>query len=147
MPANRARAIVLVLCFAAAACASAGSPPRLCARLEGKGPASDAQDSEHRGSAVLVLSRTSVHYRIESTGLGTVVATHIHHGPEGTNGPMLWELNSGYTTDRSEGEASGIPPGVLALIAAEPSDYYVKLHSVRYPGGAIRGQLEPCRNN
>lgn len=136
-----------ILCLAAAACASAHSRPTLCARLEGKGPASDAQDPDHKGSVVLTLYKTSLRYRIESPGLGTVVASHIHHGPEGTNGPMLWELNPGYAADRSEGEAVGIPSGLISLIAAEPSDYYVKLHSVRYPGGAIRGQLEPCRNN
>jgi hypothetical protein len=61
------------------------------------------------------------------------------------NGPMLWEINTGYRGDRIDGEATGLPSGVITLIALEPSQYYVKLHSLQYPGGAIRGQLQPCR--
>jgi hypothetical protein len=33
---------------------------------------------------------------------------------------------------------------VIALIAREPVEYYVKLHTPAFPGGAIRGQLGPC---
>jgi len=131
----------------AAGCASSGSRPTLCARLAGAGPTSDAQDPEHRGFARLTLKRTAIGYSIDSPGLQTVVATHIHHGPAGTNGPMVWELNPGYKGDRIRGDAAGLPPGVIALIVADPGEYYVKLHSLAFPGGAIRGQLAPCRSS
>jgi hypothetical protein len=130
--------------MAAAGCASHSSRPTLCARLAGAGPTSDAQDPEHRGFALLTLGRTAIGYSIESPGLGRVVATHIHRGTAGTNGPMVWEINSGYQGDRIRGEATGFPPGVIALLAADPGEYYVKLHSLAFPGGAIRGQLEQC---
>jgi hypothetical protein len=138
------RVLVAVFVTAVAGCASRGSQPKLCARLAGAGPNSDAQDPEHRGFALLTLKRTAIGYSIESPGLETVVATHIHHGPSGINGPMVWEINPGYHGDRIRGEATGFPPGVIALIAADPNEYYVKLHSLAFPGGAIRGQLERC---
>jgi CHRD domain len=136
--------ILFAVLLAGAGCASHSSRPTLCACLTGAGPTSDAQDPEHRGFALLTLGRTAIGYSIESPGLERVVATHIHHGTAGTNGPMVWEINSGYQGDRIRGEATGFPPGVIALIAADPGEYYVKLHSLAYPGGAIRGQLEPC---
>ena len=126
-------------------CASSRGLPTLCAHLEGAGPTSDAQDPDHKGFAVLTLESTKIRYTIDAPGLQTVVATHIHHGPAGMNGPMLWEINTGYRGDRIDGEATGLPSGVITLIALEPSQYYVKLHSLQYPGGAIRGQLQPCR--
>ena len=136
--------ILFAVLLAAAGCASHSSRPTLCAHLAGAGPTSDAQDPEHRGFALLTLGGTAIGYSIESPGLERVVATHIHHGMAGTNGPMVWEINSGYQGDRIRGEATGFPPGVIALIAADPGEYYVKLHSLAYPGGAIRGQLEQC---
>lgn len=144
------------LLLATAGCAAAagrgaappGSPDvpdvSLCATLAGAGAASDALDPEGRGFAVLRLEKTAIGFRIETHGLGTVTASHIHHGASGVNGPMLWEINPGFAGDSTEGEATGIPPGVLKLLAAEPSEFYVKLHTMKFPGGAIRGQLEPC---
>ncbi len=142
------------LLLAAAGCAAGrgeappGPPaaPRvsLCATLAGAGPASDALDPEGRGLAVLHLEKTAIRFRIEAHGVGRVTASHIHHGASGVNGPMLWEINPGGEGDSTEGEAAGIPPGILRLLAAEPSEFYVKLHTMKFPGGAIRGQLEPC---
>ncbi len=144
-----------IVLLAAAGCASGhgtaqpelpGAPPvSLCATLAGAGPASDALDPEGRGFAVLHLEKTAIRFRIEAHGVGRVTMSHIHHGASGVNGPMLWEINPGFEGDSTEGEAAGIPPGVLKLLAAEPSEFYVKLHTMKFPGGAIRGQLEPCR--
>lgn len=148
------RLFVLLFALAAAGCASgrgatppgpAGTlPVSLCATLAGAGPASDALDTEGRGFAELRLEKTAIRFRIEAHGLGMVTASHIHHGASGVNGPMLWEINPGFEGDSSEGEAAGMPPGVLKLLAAEPSEFYVKLHTMKFPGGAIRGQLAPC---
>ena len=137
--------VLLLAVLAAAGCATQ-RPVTLCAHLAGGNdfPA-DAQDSVHNGDAVLRLETTAIAFSIVAPGLETVTATHIHHGPAGTAGPMLWEINSGYRGDLLRGSASGIPPGVIALIASEPAEYYVKLHTLNFPGGAIRGQLGPCR--
>ena len=135
---------LLVIVLAAAGCASARPSATLCARLEGAGESSDALDPVNKGFAVLHLEKATIHFSIEAPGVETVTATHIHHGSVGTNGPMLWEINPGYKGDSVRGSASGIPPGVIVLIARDPAEYYVKLHTLKFPGGAIRGQLGPC---
>ena len=148
------RFFVLLLAIAATGCAAgrgavrpgppASPPVSLCATLAGAGHASDALDPEGRGHAVLHLEKTAIRFRIETHGLGKVTMSHIHHGASGVNGPMIWEINPGFDGDSIEGEAAGLPPGVIRLLASEPSEFYVKLHTLKFPGGAIRGQLEPC---
>jgi hypothetical protein len=136
--------VLLAALLAASGCV-AGRPATLCAHLEGAGDSStDALDPVHQGNAVLSLEKTAIRFSIVAPGLQTVTAAHIHHGASGTYGPMLWEINSGYKGDSIRGAASEIPPGVIALIAREPAEYYVKLHTPAFPGGAIRGQLGPC---
>ena len=137
-------ALLLAALLAASGCVSAG-PVTLCAHLEGAGDSStDALDPVHQGDAMIRLEKTAIRFSIVAPGLQTVTATHIHHGASGTYGPMFWEINSGYKGDAIRGTASDIPPGVIALIAREPAQYYVKLHTPEFPGGAIRGQLGPC---
>jgi CHRD domain-containing protein len=146
------RFLVLLLALAAGCAAGRGTAPpasaaptvSLCATLAGAGPASDALDPEGRGHAVLHLEKTAIRFRIETHGVGRVTMSHIHHGASGVNGPMIWEINPGFDGDSIEGEAAGLPPGVIRLLASEPSEFYVKLHTLKFPGGAIRGQLEPC---
>jgi len=135
---------LLFAALAAAGCVSA-RPVTLCAHLQGASDSViDALDPVHQGEAVLTLERTSIAFSIVAPGLEKVTATHIHHGPAGTAGPMVWEINPGYEGDSLRGTAPDIPPGIIALIAREPAEYYVKLHTVKFPGGAIRGQLGPC---
>ena len=138
------RSLLFAFLLALLGCAASRPPVTLCARLEGAGPSSDALDPEHHGLGVFRLERTSIRFDIRAPGLEQVIATHIHHGEAGVNGPMLWEINSGYRGDSIQGVAREIPPGVIALVASEPSEYYLKLHSLKFPGGAIRGQLGPC---
>jgi hypothetical protein len=136
--------LLLAALLAACGCVTA-RPTTLCAHLEGAGDSStDALDPIHKGDAMLSLEKTAIRFSIVAPGLQTVTATHIHHGASGTYGPMLWEINSGYKGDAVRGTASEIPPGVIALIARDPAEYYVKLHTPEFPGGAIRGQLGPC---
>jgi hypothetical protein len=139
--------LLLAALLASAGCASA-RPAVLCAHLEGAGDSStDALDPVHQGDAVIRLEKNAIRFSISAPGLATVTATHIHHGASGTYGPMFWEINSGYKGEAIRGTAAGVPPGVIALIARDPSEYYVKLHTPEFPGGAIRGQLAPCRGH
>jgi hypothetical protein len=72
---------------------------------------------------------------------------HIHEAPKGQNGPVEVTLafpQDGQAADcLTEGEAGkGLDPGEVQQILANPSDYYVNVHNGRFPGGAVRGQLQ-----
>lgn len=127
-----------------AGCASAPRAAAYCADLRGAGAGSDAIDSEATGSARLTIEGTTIRFRIRtSKDLGKVVATHLHTGAAGVNGPMAHELNPGFTGELLEGSTT-VPPEVAAAVVADPGGHYMKLHSLKFPGGAIRGQLRPC---
>lgn len=128
----------------AAGCATAPSVPAYCADLRGAGPDSDALDPDATGSARLEFEGSTIRFRVRaSPNLGKVVATHLHQGAEGVNGPMVHELNPGFTGESFEG-STVVPPALASAVLANPSAYYFKLHSLKFPGGAIRGQLESC---
>jgi hypothetical protein len=125
-------------------CASARPTPAYCAELRGAGPGSDALDPAATGFARLEFDGASIRFHIRtSANLGKVVATHLHVGPAGVNGPMAVELNPGFTGDVLDGSIS-VDSDLAARVLANPSQYYVKLHSLKFPGGAIRGQLHSC---
>lgn len=138
---------LLPLLFAVAlgtGCATGPRTPVYCADLRGAGPASDALDPDATGSARLELGGASIRFHIRtSANLGKVVATHLHQGGVGVNGPMAIELNPGFEGDTLEGSIP-VNTDLAARILANPSQYYVKLHSRKFPGGAIRGQLRAC---
>src|SRR5262245_31997837 len=91
--AKEARKLLPLLLFSTA-CATAHRPPILCATLQGAGPDSDALDPVHQGSVVLRLQPNSIAFAIRAPGLEKVIASHIHSGEKGVNGPMIWEINS-----------------------------------------------------
>jgi hypothetical protein len=78
---------------------------------------------------------------ISSSGTDTPTAAHIHVGPRGVAGPIVVPLTppSGGT---SEGCWSGDNKDIIRAILNNPSDYYVNVHTAKYPAGAMRGQLE-----
>ena len=72
-------------------------------------------------------------------------AAHIHKAPAGQIGPHAVDVNDPVSTGRG-GVSSGCysaPEPVLDDIAANPSNYYVNVHSHQYPLGSLRGQLVP----
>ena len=134
----------ILLLAAGLGCATAPRRPVYCAELRGAGPGSDALDPEATGSARLELTGSSIRFHIRtSANLGKVVATHLHQGAAGVNGPMAVELNPGFSGETLDGSIP-VEGDLSSRVVANPSQYYVKLHSLKFPGGAIRGQLHPC---
>jgi hypothetical protein len=94
-------------------------------------------------------------FDIKITDTGTPNRGHIHVGEAGVNGGIvvtffeLRTVDTPATDERNDEIEQGriqdcVPgdPATLALIVANPGNYYVNLHNARFPGGAIRCQLE-----
>jgi hypothetical protein len=71
------------------------------------------------------------------TGLTKILASHVHKAPPGKSGAVTiplgdrWSLKGCVQTK----------PAVLKAVLANPSAYYVNIHTRQYINGAIRGQL------
>jgi hypothetical protein len=127
-------------------------PDQLTARLLGGNEVPPA-DPDGRGRAFVDTGRTRVCFALLWDNIGAPIFAHIHSGVAGVNGPVV-------VTFFDVPEAPGSPPAALpeqitavggcvggqdaALlrdIRRHPSAYYVNVHNVEFPGGAIRGQL------
>jgi CHRD domain len=92
------------------------------------------------GTATIKLdSKTGkVCWTFKVKGLDTVTAAHIHKAPKGASGNVVIPFWAGKL------KASGCVSASKSLVAAidkTPTAYYVNIHTVKYPAGAIRGQL------
>lgn len=80
----------------------------------------------------------------------TFTRSHIHKGAAGVNGPIHWDFlepaDPATSISDQPAQLRGIArpraAAVLADLLANPSGYYVNVHSSAFPGGAVRGQLE-----
>ena len=80
----------------------------------------------------------------------TFTRSHIHKAPAGVNGPIHWDFlepaDPATSISDQPAQLRGIArpraAAVLADLLANPSGYYVNVHSSAFPGGAVRGQLE-----
>jgi hypothetical protein len=72
-----------------------------------------------------------------------ITGAHIHVGAAGTAGGVVVDLDP-FGADITGNKATHCvttTPELAAAIIANPSGYYVNVHTTDYPGGAIRGQL------
>jgi hypothetical protein len=97
------------------------------------------------------------HVRDEATGTvafkvvannlpGDVSAAHIHRERPGVAGPIVQGLTLTGSENGVVAKGSFTNAGLVALIRADPNDFYVNVHSgppgVGCPSGVIRGQLD-----
>ncbi|HEY3078438.1 MAG TPA: CHRD domain-containing protein [Chloroflexota bacterium] len=98
------------------------------------------------GQAVLDVTDATagtVHYRLTVSNLPDAPnAAHVHQGAPGIAGPFVQPLtlmpgvSSGVI-----GDGTFTNPSLVALLQADPTAYYVNVHTVLCGSGAIRGQL------
>ena len=100
-------------------------------------------DASARAIVIAIPATDTICFLAEWSGIdGTVTASHIHAAPAGVNGAVVVPLFVGASFG-SAGKARGCVPanGLAADIVANPSAYYMNIHSTVFPAGAVRGQL------
>jgi hypothetical protein len=74
-------------------------------------------------------------------GDDSVTAAHIHEGAEGVAGDVVVPLFTEPPTGEMTGCVQDVDAGLIAAILGDPTAYYVNIHTVDFPAGAVRGQL------
>ena len=113
-----------------------------------------AVDTQATGVAKFKLRNEGLAFKVNVANIDNVVASHIHCGSVGVNGPVGVTLFVGGPVDvngtLAEGVITAPDPGnacgwadLDAVIAAlESGDTYVNVHTTAHPGGEIRGQIK-----
>ena len=138
----RLRLILLLAAIAVAvpavALASPTSSLRFGATLLGKSEVPNGAPSG-KGSATITITGTKVCWKFTGVkGIDKVTASHIHIGKAGTSGNVVVAFFAGSL--KTTGCVASTSATVKA-IEKNPAAFYVNVHTVKYPAGAIRGQL------
>ncbi|TPG19973.1 CHRD domain-containing protein [Sphingomonas koreensis] len=80
-------------------------------------------------------------YDLTVQGLAAPTMAHIHKGARGVAGPPV--LTMAPPVQGASKECQTVDRALAAAIIADPSSFYVNVHTAAYPKGAIRGQLPP----
>jgi hypothetical protein len=93
------------------------------------------------GTASITIdpSKSQLCYELSATGTDTPTMAHVHKGAAGVAGPVVVPLDPP-ANGSSKGCATAAPDALTAILA-DPSAYYVNVHTAKYPKGAMRGQL------
>jgi hypothetical protein len=78
-------------------------------------------------------------YSLKWSGIGTPFAAHVHKGARGTDGPVVIPLSTSAPVAQSG--CVKVKKSLLLAIKKKRNNYYVNVHTKKYQGGAIRGQL------
>jgi hypothetical protein len=106
-------------------------------------------DSPAVGSAILAFDDQTNSFDLTLGGVGlttSIVAAHFHRAPFGVNGSIVKDLGVPASFAQDDGYAFhaiylNAAAGGLLLTDLLAGDIYVNVHTDRYRGGEVRGQL------
>jgi hypothetical protein len=117
------------------------------AKLKGNNEVPGPGSNNGKGDINVFLKPTKnkVCFELEVSKLDTITASHIHKGDADQAGTVKVTLIDSQIpgTGSYEGCVKNVRSKLLDKIAANPEKFYVNVHTLDYPEGAIRGQLEP----
>jgi hypothetical protein len=118
----------------------------LTAQLKGKNEVPGPGSPKGKGDIQVFLKPTKnkVCFELQVSKLDTITASHIHKGDADQAGTVKVTLIDSQIegTGNYEGCVKNVRSKLLDQIAAKPEKFYVNVHTLDYPEGAIRGQLE-----
>ncbi len=132
-------AAALGTCFAATASAEVGA---FVVHMTGEAERPGPGDPDAFGYATVVINSDTgeVCVRLRVFNMAPATAAHIHVGGPSEPGPVVVPLPAP-TNGRSSGCVSA-STALLQRIVDNPANYYVNVHNLPFPGGAVRGQLQ-----
>jgi hypothetical protein len=125
----------------AASSRALAAPTVVHAQMTGEQEVPGPGDTNGFGTATIRLYPSSgkICYTLTASRIAPANAAHIHVGPAGVAGDVVVELLP--PTFGASRECTSADPELVGAIAANPSEFYVNVHNVPYPDGAIRGRL------
>ena len=96
-------------------------------------------------SVVRVGPGGSLCYRVYARDIAPITGAHIHEAPPGVAGPIVVPFTVPPVTQPNGTQVIrgcvNVGQELAQDILANPSNYYVNVHTAEFPAGAIRGQL------
>lgn len=133
---------VFVFALLAGALASgASAQTTFTTTLRGSAEVPGPGDPDGSGFAVVTISGTTINYSLLVNGVTNPTAAHIHSGVFGTAGGIVVDLAPTFGAGCATGSVPGVSTMLIDQILANPSAFYVNVHSTEFQNGAIRGQL------
>ena len=126
---------------------SGGAWTKFSAKLSGDNEVGGG-DPDGSGTAAVKTRGTEVCYDIKWTGIDATMS-HIHWAAAGKNGDVVVPFFASESPLDASSKSGCVQAkeSVVKAIAANPSKYYVNVHSPEFPKGAIRGQLALASGN
>jgi hypothetical protein len=111
-----------------------GATPPLCGQGDANGVGS---------ATVMLLGPTHLCATIIVNNIAAPTAAHIHTGPTGVNGGVAIALTTPATGSPGTSVfcTAAAPAGLTSSIRNNPQNFYINVHNVPFPAGAVRGQL------
>jgi len=125
----------------------------LVARLTGAAEVPGPGDVDGTGAVAITIDPVTdeLCYDLAVGGISTPTAAHIHEGAVGTAPPMNIRVTLAAPTTGTSSACiiNAETIGFADLIAANPQNFYVNVHTADFGAGAVRGQLAvgPASNN
>ena len=131
---------LVALMTASVATVSAGGQP-VVVQMTGAAERPGPGDPDGSGTAWFWINRgqDQICYVLEVSGVDDIIAAHIHLAPATDPGPVVVPLNA--PVGGTSSGCADVADGFAKTLSKNLSDYYVNVHSVEFPGGAVRGQL------
>ena len=116
--------------------------PKLTAEMTGAQEVPGPGDSDGTGTATFWMNENAgrICFSLTVANIVPATAAHIHVSPAGVAGPVVVTLSP-----PTNGSSTGCVTATSALISNivdNPAGYYVNVHNMPFPGGAVRGQLQ-----